>query len=124
MKFFFGFLLGVLTSVFSRKPRPAGPAVLCPLNYEGVPMRLPVIGAVGVFALTAKDAAGNDAPYENVSVSISDPTLGTATLQVRVDGRIGAGESLLYATAEIEFVPGEASFLSLGDGTVEPTTPA
>lgn len=128
--------------LLSKPPASRRAVSLTLIHLEGgtLMLRIPAQGAIARFTLSATDAAGNAAEVENVQVTLSDPNLGSAgqgsdgdirftpsgvvgtvTLQVSADGRIGDGERLLFATAEIQVVAGEAAFLSLGNGTVEPT---
>lgn len=101
-----------------------------------MPIETPVVGFVRTFPVNPTFSVdGKPAPYENVYVEISDPSLatvewdglvrvtplgptGTATLTVRIDVKLGGGEVLVYATKELAFV--NAVVLDLGDGALEP----
>jgi len=103
-----------------------------------MPNVVPTVGYDLTFPVDPRSVVnGEPVSFENVFCEISDPTLasvlwdglvrvtplgptGTATLTVRIDLKIGGGEVLQYATAEIAFVD-PATFV-LGDGTLEPTS--
>ncbi len=121
-----------------RKPRrqPAVSIHLEHLRGGTMNLRLPVVGALALFVISGKDAKGNTAPLENITATLSPAELGTiniegdeltvtptgetgmARLQVTADGRIGEGEALLVADADIEFIAGQATFIEL-QGTVQ-----
>lgn len=110
--------------------------------------KIPCFGSIAEATVVGLDDAGNASPVENLTASISDPALADvgfegnvlrvlpkgvpslidqitgdyarSIVQVQGDAQIGDGEKLLVASAEVYFVPGEATHLQLGDLIVKP----
>ena len=111
--------------------------------------KIPCVGSIAEANVIGVDDNGNPAPIEGLIASISetdladvgfegnvlrvlpkgkpsaiDPATGDyvrSTIQATGDAVIGEGEKNLFVTAEVYFVPGEATHLQLGDFIVKPT---
>ncbi len=90
-------------------------------------------------SVSGRDSKGNAAPLENPVFSVSDPNLGTFTvdadnasagvfkagapgsgqLSFTADGIIGEGESVVAASLDITVLPGDAVSAVIDAGAVE-----